>query len=358
MLDNPAGTAGLVVNRAELQLHGAAGADDGQRFFTDAFAPLAQNDPARRVIWHEAEAAGTLNLAAMSAGAQIDLQAGTGRLDGVDVTLASAFATVIGAAGADRLHGGPAAETLRGSEGADTLEGRAGADRLEGGRGFDLASYAGSGAGVNLSLRTGFRAGGDAAGDAWISVEGFEGSAHADTLNGDHAANRLTGGAGDDILRGRGGADTLEGGAGIDIASYSDSPAGVNVSLLTGYAARGHAVGDVWISVEGFEGSRFSDTLNGGAGDDRLDGGRGNDLLRGNGGADVFVFRAGFGTDTIADFLSGTDRLDFRDHAGVGSLADLTLGQDGAHAVIADAWGNRVTVLWAAGQIDAADFLI
>ncbi|HYW17670.1 MAG TPA: calcium-binding protein [Allosphingosinicella sp.] len=57
------------------------------------------------------------------------------------------------------------------------------------------------------------------------------------------------------------------------------------------------------------------DVLDGGEGDDLIDGGGGADLLTGGAGADVFHFDSGdsglgSGADRIADFLSGTDRID------------------------------------------------
>lgn len=54
-----------------------------------------------------------------------------------------------------------------------------------------------------------------------------------------------------------------------------------------------------------------SDQLFGGAGNDELTGGAGSDLLTGGGGNDVFRFDARlFGSDVIADFGRGGDRVD------------------------------------------------
>jgi Ca2+-binding RTX toxin-like protein len=259
---------------------------------------------------------------------------------------------LIGSFFIDRLTGDAGANLLQGINGDDTLEGRAGADTLDGGAGLDLASYEGSNAAVNVSLLTGFASGGDAVGDVWISIEGFVGSAFNDTLNGDN---------GDNILEGGAGGDRLNGNAGVDLVSYAGSNAGVNVSLLTGFAAGGHAVGDVFISIEGFIGSAHGDTLNGGNGADILEGGSGNDLLRGNGGADRFVFATrgsnALGHDTIADFEQGIDRLDYAQHSGATGLGNLTLTQNGADAVVTDVWGNTVTVTGMGGLLVAADFL-
>lgn len=70
------------------------------------------------------------------------------------------------------------------------------------------------------------------------------------------------------------------------------------------------------------------DVLVGGAGDDTLQGGRGDDLLEGGAGADVFVFRPGFGQDTLVDYERGLDVLDFTAFAvaGVEHVVDWSTG--------------------------------
>jgi VCBS repeat-containing protein len=66
-----------------------------------------------------------------------------------------------------------------------------------------------------------------------------------------------------------------------------------------------------------------NDSITGGNGTDYLIGGAGNDRLTGRGGDDFFVFRPGFGHDTITDFAIGDpvdhDTLDLR---GFGSAFD------------------------------------
>ena len=52
-----------------------------------------------------------------------------------------------------------------------------------------------------------------------------------DILKGGGGADTLYGDSGNDTLKGGGGADTLNGGSGIDTASYTESGAGVFVSL-------------------------------------------------------------------------------------------------------------------------------
>ncbi|WP_275785035.1 calcium-binding protein [Pararhizobium gei] len=62
-------------------------------------------------------------------------------------------------------------------------------------------------------------------------------------------------------------------------------------------------------SVTGGQGRDF---LVGGAGNDMLNGLGGKDSFIGGGGSDVFVFAESPGSDTINDFVSGTDKIDFR----------------------------------------------
>jgi len=102
------------------------------------------------------------------------------------------------------------------------------------------------------------------------------------------AGAELIGGAGNDTATGSTGADTLTGGAGND--------------ALTGGAG--------------------NDVISGGAGTDTITGGTGKDTMTGGDGADTFVFSANgtastpavnvstlSATDTITDFVSGTDKL-------------------------------------------------
>ena len=166
VLSHPVASTAFALGRAELRLFGADGGDDGTRWFTDAWAGLALADPARQVIRHGADGAGTLNLAAVRGAVAVDLQAAQGALDGVGFTLASHFATVIGGAGGDNLVGSRGADTLAGDDGDDWLLGRTGDDVLLGGAGDD-------------SLR---------------------GAGGADRLVGGPGADRLMGGPGADVF--------------------------------------------------------------------------------------------------------------------------------------------------------------
>ncbi len=193
-------------------------------------------------------------------------------------------------------------DVLVGNDEANWLVGGAGADRLEGGAGTDWVSYRGSDAAVTVNLTDFTVSGGHAEGDVLAEIENVVGSDYDDVLVGNDEANRLVGGAGADRLEGGGGADQLEGGAGIDWLSYAGSDGPVSVRLYDGYAARGHAEGDIISGFENLRGSAHADVLagsgranrlEGGAGDDRLIGGSGNDLLEGGAGADRLEGGAG-----------------------------------------------------------------
>ena len=192
ILRQPGGSGGPVIRDAQLHLYGEAGGDDGQRWFTDAWADLAMADPLRRTIGHTAEGAGTLNFAATRLAVSLDLDAAAGSLGGVSFALQSAFATVIGGAAGDTLTGSMAADTIRGDDGADRLSGLAGDDRLEGGRGQDSVD---GGAGADTLI-------------GWPDD---------DRLAGDDGDDRLSGGSGNDTLHGGAGRDVLRGGGGADV---------------------------------------------------------------------------------------------------------------------------------------------
>ncbi|WP_077146978.1 S8 family serine peptidase [Sphingopyxis sp. KK2] len=100
-------------------------------------------------------------------------------------------------------------------------------------------------------------------------------------------------------------------------------------------------------------------SVRGGEGDDIMVGGRGNDQLGGRGGADIFGFFHGSGSDTITDFVSGTDRMDlsklgFETHQQVmEATTDV-----GGNAVIALGGGDQVTVRGVTkAQLQSGDFI-
>ena len=182
---------------------------------------------------------------------------------------------------------------LYGADGDDVLVGGKGADYLQGGRekeGGDTADYSSSDAAVIVTLdskdQVGHGLGGEAEGDTLVDIENLIGSEYNDGLFGDDQANWLSGNGGDDVLKGYGGADKLWGGDDVDTASYDESPSGVTVSLLAGFATGGDATGDTFQSIENLTGSHHTDSLEGDNGSNKLRGSLGNDTLSGLGGTD------------------------------------------------------------------------
>jgi Ca2+-binding RTX toxin-like protein len=134
----------------------------------------------------------------------------TGGLGNDSLTGDSARDVLSGNSGQDRLIGLGGGDVLLGGEGNDVLIGGGGGasegDTLVGGDGMDIASYETAASGVRASLAVpkalNDATAGDAAGDAYTSVEGLRGSAYADELEGDGGQNEFEGGKGNDTLRG------------------------------------------------------------------------------------------------------------------------------------------------------------
>ena len=187
---------------------------------------------------------------------------------------------MLGFAGDDTLQGGDGDDFLFGWSGNDQMNGGQGADFLRGGGGDDLiyGDYFGD------NPRNSFGA---------DTLDGGDGD---DTLYGD--AEVLTESGGDDVLVGRVGRDVLFGQKGDDTLAGGDDDDSLN-------------------------GGVGQDVLFGGAGNDILDGDIGNDILIGNGGADLFV--VGEGTDSIQDFIAGTDVIQLP--SGI-TFANLTIASN------------------------------
>jgi Bacterial Ig domain/RTX calcium-binding nonapeptide repeat (4 copies) len=172
--------------------------------------------------------------------------------------------SVLGTEGADNMRGTTADDSICGLDGDDTITGFMGNDKLMGGSGDDH----------------------------------LNGGIGNDTLKGGIGEDSLNGGIGDDMLNGGEDNDDLQGGNGVD-------------TLLGG---NGDDTMNGGNDADVLQGGIGNDVMTGGTGEDRLEGGEGDDTLTGGTGADTFVFKPGFGNDTITSFQiagAGHDFLEF-----------------------------------------------
>jgi Ca2+-binding RTX toxin-like protein len=257
-----------------------------------------------------------------------------------------------GGADSDRMFGGADNDELFGNGGADVLSGGAGADLIDGSLGQDFADYDDAAAAVIIALANTALSTGDAQGDRYRDIEGFNLSDFNDVFRGIGATGRhivngqngddqaiaasggliFNGGAGSDILFMTGTSvgggflsastafrgDDTGGPQGVDIIVFGLSPIAINIDL-SGISSREGRVSYVFGGqthfihgdVEGIAGTNFDDvirgsqyansiaggegldTLRGGDGNDRIFGGAGNDLLFGDVGADTLQGDAG-----------------------------------------------------------------
>jgi Ca2+-binding RTX toxin-like protein len=132
-----------------------------------------------------------------------------------------------------------------------------------------------------------------------------------DTLVWTSGEDSIDGLAGDDRLRGVAGKDSLDGGTGVDTAEYSETTAGVFVTLNGATDATvsvGGAPEDTIRNIENVKGGRGNDTLTGDGLANVLSGDYGNDMIAGGDGDDTLI--GGPGQDKL-DGGVGTDTADY-----------------------------------------------
>jgi serralysin len=285
---------------------------------------------------------------------------------------------LFGENGNDTLSGGLDGDQLDGGAGNDTLIGGTGLNAVDGGAGIDTTSYAGSTAGMFVTITSGGVGNGIAfsldgsISDSLVSIENVTGSNFADQIIGSSAVNVLNGGGGNDTLDGRAGADALNGNSGSDTATYVASSAGVVIDLAAGTGTGGDANGDTLSSIENLIGSNSTDGLYGNASANTLNGGGGADLLAGKAGNDIYVVdnasdavleNAGEGTDEVRASVSyalatnqSVETLSTTDEAGTtainltgNNLANTVVGNNGNNALNG---GGGADTLIGAGGID------
>jgi Ca2+-binding RTX toxin-like protein len=174
------------------------------------------------------------------------------------------------------------------------------------------------------------------------------GNSAKNRITGNASNNHLNGGAGNDVLNGGAGGDVMTGGTGDDtyvtdsntdtvvetstggvdtVNSSVNWTLGATLENLTlngtapngsGNSANNRITGNA--SNNHLNGGAGNDMLNGGKGNDMLNGGAGNDVLVGGPGADRFSLTSEIGTDSVSDFLPGSDRVSFQMNIGDGDL--------------------------------------
>jgi Ca2+-binding RTX toxin-like protein len=198
-----------------------------------------------------------------------------------------------GGIGDDEIHGGDDADVLIGAEGNDKIFGENFTDELHGNAGDDY---------LDGGLDADFIYGGEGQ-DVVVGGEGL------DTTFGEWGDDRMFAGAGPDQLFGGYGDDILNGGAGgqnqnlnvdeclgefgFNIVSFSDITTPLNTAADLNFQnvnlGSSTPFGQLWVDIQGIEGSGKADIIRGDANDNWLIGGGGNDTLTGGAGDDIIV---------------------------------------------------------------------
>lgn len=326
---------------------------------------------------------GTAGKDHLTGGAGNDTIAG---LAGNDVLVGAAGDDVFlvsGNAGFDSYSGGTGFDTIRGSAGDDVIgigrgTGLTGIEAIDGGAGFDILRLDDKSNVLDLSAV------------AVSSIERIEGRGGNDTIIGSAGDDTIDGGGGRDILRGGAGndtflvsgwrerdtfdggegADTIRGSSGSDVLvlarGSTDLRSIETLDLAGGYDVLRASEGDDVLDLSSVT-LRGVELILAGGGRDRIVASASNDTIFGGADADVFVFRDGFGHDTIADFQLSIgwrrngDVLDVSD-LGFSSFADVLAHtrQAGFSTVITDPdSGSTITLLGIArAHLQQNDFIV
>lgn len=222
-------------------------------------------------------------------------------------TINASNLTLTGTTGADTLTGGAGNDTLTGLAGNDTLNGLAGNDILNGGAGNDSMN-GGDGSDIYLIGRATEH---PAAEIADSGISGTDEVRFTSTIKGT-TLTLYTGDTGIEQI-------VIGTGTGTTAVTTGTKALNVNAALVNnGLSIIGNAGGN------SMTGTAFADTLIGG---------NGNDVLTGGAGADYFVFNfaanAASNRDTLTDFLTGADKVQFSKavFTALGSIGNLTAAE-------------------------------
>ncbi|TCR62257.1 ExeM/NucH family extracellular endonuclease [Bosea sp. BK604] len=297
----------------------------------------------------------TADYSADTAGIIVDLAAGEAEGDATGVDALASIENVIGGSGndvisgddlANRLDGGAGNDTLNGGAGGDLILAGAGNDTIDGGAGFDTLDLSAATGPISVDITRGMVSGAGIGTDSFSNIEkllfgagndvvtggngneAFDGGAGNDTLRGGAGDDALSGGDGDDLLDGGSGDDSVNGGNGIDTIKAGSGNDAID-------AGEGNDVIDAGSGNDTILVGAGNDVVDAGSGDDRIVGGAGDDALTGGSGHDAFVFAAGFGKDTIADFKTTGSSSDIMEFAS-DIFVDFADAMDAADQVGAD----------------------
>jgi serralysin len=184
----------------------------------------------------------------------------------------------------------------------------------------------------------------------------FNGTAANDHLIGTDSTDVIYGLGGDDIIVATPGNDRIDGGDGFDLVDYSVSHEGLTVDLsITG--PQDIVLGNVetLTSIEGIQGSRFSDILKGAAGPNTIYGGLSGDQISDPGGTNYL--RGEDGNDFI---MGGTDFDDINGNMGndtcvSGGGDDWVVGGKDNDSLVGSAGQNLVYGNLGADTCDGGD---
>ena len=289
---------------------------------------------------------------------------GSGATDAIKIT---------GNAKANKITGGSAADTLNGGKGNDTLTGGKGADTFvyAVGEGKDVIadfsvsdkdqlSIVSGSASASISVITAatYNEGNLAltVGKQAITLQGDSlSSSQAITINGSAYSfdtNQIFAGANKtattlySAFKGSYDATNDTNVTTINGASVK------NAMKLTGNAKANTIAGG--LKADTIDGGAGNDSINGGAGNDSLYGGAGNDALTGGAGKDVFAFKASEGTDTIADYKAGQDKIQFledsEDVTWTISNQDVVFTYGSGKITATGAAGQKITTIDSTGK--------
>lgn len=227
------------------------------------------------------------------------------------IPIAADVADFAGEAGINAFTGGRFSDRIIGLDGDDILNGGSGGDDIIDGGADDDTIIAADG---NNQLIGGNGDNQITAGDGNNLITGGSGD---DVVAVGNGSNTMTLGDGDNTVSAGHGGNAISTGIGDDTITTGDG----NDTILAGDGGNMVASGggDDRIAT-----GRGDDVIDAGAGSDRIAAGRGDDDITGGAGSDAIVYDgdlAQIGFDTLRDFASGTDTLEFAQAVVGGGLA-------------------------------------